>query len=288
MSASSAHRQLEQLRDLPITYDLVIGDFGREAATRYVNILAQEERRFLERFLAKTGTPFFDEYRRIMFTLVADIAFLKHGMIHRTWSEHGRLTDDVLVAVKAHEVPEDLRRELAAVIQDGVASAKRRGYGTVRVVMPCNSLSDVLTGAVDRVTHEQVDFADVVAHGVIQSAIEQLRSTGCIGDSPILVLGSSLAQDQYREAGATFGLDVLAVSAEQQALIDEAVTICIGGDERALARIRGSLESQIIAPAREVYGDIPVLEACTDFDFGLGHDSVRLLAEAYVGLTQSR
>ena len=92
---------LAQLRDLPTTYEVVVGDFGREAATRYLALLAEEERMFLSRLLATQDLPFLDEYRRIMFGHVGDVDFLKQATIRRVWSVIGHLTGEVLVAVKA-------------------------------------------------------------------------------------------------------------------------------------------------------------------------------------------
>lgn len=300
MNHESVDIELLQLRALPITYDLVIGDFGREAATRYVGVLAEEERRFLEGILGQTGVQFFDEYRRIMFTLVGDIGFLKHGMIDRTWDAHSRLTDDVLVAVKAHEVPEDLKLALVELTRDQVRSARRRGHQRVRVVLPCNSMSDVLADVVSQVGAEgaersvtcpglesTLDSASgrsrgVSAHGVVRSAVEELSERGLIDGVPFVILGSSAAQLQYREEGAPFGLEVLPVSAFQQMLIDRCVLVCIEGHDRSIADARRALEAEVIKPARDRFGRVRVVEGCTDFNFGLGYDSVRLLAQRMV------
>src|SRR5262249_15143151 len=135
---------VNRLRELATVYDIVIGDFGREAATRYMSILAEEERLFLTRILTRQGLPFLDEYRRIMFAHVGDVAFLKAATIQSVWTEAGHLTDEVLVAVKEHDVPPDMVSRLACVIRDEAVVASRRGHGRVRVVLPCNALSETL------------------------------------------------------------------------------------------------------------------------------------------------
>ena len=309
MGQSSATEFLEQLRAQAPTFDVIVGDFGREAATRYAALIGEEERQALGAELAARGLPFFDEYRRLMFTLVADIAYLKRGMIDRTWAAHGRLTDDVLIAIKSHDVPGDLKGAITELIEMEVRAGLQRGYQQVRVVLPCNSLSDVLDDAVSQLDIGQWSLPDpnhanapphpmaldtkVSAHGVIQSAIDHLSMTGAIGRSPYLVLGSSMARDQYKLLGSHLGLEVLPITVQQQAVIDAAVVACIGGGSSALGMARRSLIDQVIEPTRLSFPDLVVLEACTDFEFGLGLDSVRLLAkrmvfECYQGLLPLR
>jgi hypothetical protein len=298
MSQRSATEFLEKLRAHPLTFDVIIGDFGREAAARYVALVGEEERKLLGAELDAQGLPFFDEYRRLMFTLVADIAHLKRGMIDRTWAAHGRLTDEVLFAIKSHDVPSDLKEAITELVQMEVQAGLQRGYRRVRVVLPCNSLSDLLDDAVSKLSSVKGSPSDagyrsaglspivpntkVSAHGVIQSAIDHLSMTGAINSSPYLVLGSSMARAQYTFLGSHLGLEVLPLTMQQQAVIDAAVVACIGGGPIAIGMARRSLIEQVIEPTRTSFPDLVVLEACTDFDFGLGVDSVRLLAKRMV------
>lgn len=297
MSRRSGTEFLEKLRDHPLTFDVIIGDFGREAAVRYAALIVEEERQVLGAELAARGLPFFDEYRRLMFTLVADIAYLKRGMIDRTWAAHGQLTDDVLIAIKSHDVPSDLKAAITELVQMEVQAGLQRGYQRVRVVLPCNSLSDVLDDAVQLGTahlslsdiwqtragpNQMVLDRKVSAHGVIQSAIDHLSMTGAINSSPYLVLGSSMARDQYKLLGSHLGLEVLPLTVHQQAAIDAAVVACIDGGSAALEMARRSLIEQVIEPNRRSFPDLVILEACTDFEFALGLDSVRLLAKRMV------
>ena len=296
MNVPTPNDFLVRLRSHLPVFDIIVGDFGREAAARYVALLGSEERRVLGDALSARELPFFDEYRRLMFTLVADISYLKRGMISRAWTSHGRLTDDVLVAVKSHEVPDDLKMALEQLLADEVNSALRRGYRQIRVVLPCNSLSDLVESAVAHLEVERLasgiedleiqgdsstSSPSVVGHGVIQSALQQLAATGRAG-SPLLVLGSSMAQEQYRRVGAPLGIEVLPITMDQQALVDEAVIACIGGGKNALGQARRMLREQVIEPHCTSRPELLVVEACTDFDFGLGLDSVGLLAERMV------
>lgn len=289
---------LAQLRDLPTTYDVVVGDFGREASTRYLALLAEEERMFLSRLLATHDLPFLDEYRRIMFGHVGDVDFLKHATVRRVWSEQGHLTDEVLVAVKAHEVPADMVARFACVIHDEAVLAVRRGHGHVRVALPCNALSETLGEAVRvagdhaafKAAAESVEYEPIsgdavrglTAHGVVHSTIRQLARTGMLDGRPFVVLGAAMANEQYLRLGSPRGMHLLALTAAQQSLIDEAVLACIDGGEANLSAARQAIERDILTPLRRIHPGLVVLEACTDFDFGLGLDSVRLMARQMV------
>ena len=68
------------LRNIPYVYDIVLSDFGRDATIRLVTKLVDGERTRIRQVLDTEGdsrkTPFFDEYRRIMFTCVGDLAYI--------------------------------------------------------------------------------------------------------------------------------------------------------------------------------------------------------------------
>ncbi len=91
-----------------------------------------------------------------------------------------------------------------------------------------------------------------------------------------------MANEQYLRLGSPRGMHVLALTAAQQSLIDEAVLACIDGGEANLSAARQAIERDILTPLRRIHPGLVVLEACTDFDFGLGLDSVRLMARQMV------
>ncbi|MBJ7353914.1 MAG: hypothetical protein JHC98_03740 [Thermoleophilaceae bacterium] len=289
---------LDQLRDLPTLFDVVVGDFGREAATRYLAIMAEEERAFLTRLLATQDLPFLDEYRRIMFGHIGDVAYLKRVTVQRVWAEQGRLTDEVLVAVKAHDIPSDMVARFACVIHDEAVLAMRRGHGRVRVALPCNALSETLGDAVRvagearafKAAAESVDYEpisddavpELTAHGVVHSTIGQLERTGMLDGRPFVVLGAAMANEQYRRLGGPRGMNIILLTELQQAIVDEAVLACIDGSDANLATARQAIEGEILTPLRRLHPGLVVLEACTDFDFGLGLDSLRLMARQMV------
>ena len=62
---------------MKITYDIVISDFGRDATIEYLCRVSSLEKRLIERVLVRDNLEFFDEYRRIMFTVVADLSYFK-------------------------------------------------------------------------------------------------------------------------------------------------------------------------------------------------------------------
>ena len=265
---------LDRLRDLPVTYDVVIGDFGREAATRYLNVLAVEERSLLSKLLVAEGLPFFDEYRRIMFSHVGDVSFLKGPMIGHVWETRGHLTDEVLVAVSGHAVQPELVMAMVRVIRGETMSALTRGHQRVRATIVCNTLSDALEDAV-RIVNEDLALTGgrVTAHGVVGSSVATLARHGML-DRTYAVIGTEPTRAQYGQ----LGMKVLSFTGQQQAVIDEAIVASIAGKPSVA---RAYLESLVASLRRDQPG-LVVLEACTDLNVGVGLDSVRLMAEHMV------
>ena len=287
-----------RLRTQATLFTIILGDFGREAATRYAALLAAEERSHVAGLLAHEGQPFYDEYRRIMFSLVGDVSFLKKTMIDRAWMQDGRLGDGVLVAVHDNPVPLDLVERLAVVIRDEAIGAAERGHQRVRVSLVCNALSEVLQQAVNMAVGENIaliadrlgfglrstylSLPDVSAHGVVQASLCEMRHQGIADGRPLLVLGARMARSLYSEWGRQDGFETIEISESQQEVIDEAVLMCVDGDRRRVIQARQALEQGVVSIQRRRHPDLEVLEACTDFNFGIGHDSVRLMAQALV------
>jgi hypothetical protein len=299
LSSSEEHlakELLERWSRLSTVYDIVIGDFGREAATRYMALLAQEERRQLAPLLRNAGLPFLDEYRRIMFGLIGDVAFLKETTIQNVWASRGHLTDDVLVAIKDHDVPADMVLRLACLIRDQAQSATFRGHGRVRVTLLCNALSDTVALATRMASSSDEAFSaagvagyrlpgwdalslDLSSYGVVESAVAQMARLGLLRNQVFVVLGAQMARDQYARVGGEHGMKVAPLTAGQQLVIDEAVVACVDGADEVVAAARNKIDEFILRPLREAFPTLMVLEACTDFDFGLGLDSLRLMAQ---------
>lgn len=290
--------EVSQLRIQPSLFTIILGDFGREAATRYAGLLAAEERRHIAAILASKDLPFLDEYRRVMFSLVGDVAFLKTEMIDAAWEGSSRLSDRVLVAVRGNPVPLELIQRLALVIHDEAAGAAARGHTDVRVSLVCNALSDVLQQAIDLAVGPELEtiasrfgyelrrttspMPSIAAHGVVQACLSEISHRSLCTGRPVLVLGAKMARELYAKWGNARGVETIEITAEQQSVIDDAVLLAIDGREAGLLQARQAIEHSVVAPHRRTDPDLIVLEACTDFDFGIGYDSIRLMASALV------
>ncbi|HWH31878.1 MAG TPA: hypothetical protein VNU01_04340, partial [Egibacteraceae bacterium] len=134
-----------EVLDVRPVCQVVIGDFGRDAAVRYLSALSRSERRFLQGVLAPCGLPFFDEYRRITWVALAEVAFIKAELIESVRRRDGHLTDQVLLGEAWSAVPESVMEALVELVMTAVAAVVSRGYERVRVVLPCNSLGGMLT-----------------------------------------------------------------------------------------------------------------------------------------------
>ncbi len=92
-------RRVELLRQ-PVVYDIVVGDFGRDAAATYFQLVAKLERESIVSFLLPDGgVHFFDEYRRIMSCLISDVEYVKRSYI-REAAERDGTDDSILVGVR--------------------------------------------------------------------------------------------------------------------------------------------------------------------------------------------
>lgn len=98
----------------------------------------------------------------------------------------------------------------------------------------------------------------------------------------LLLLGAEGALEIYDRISGTYGVEVLHIRADEQNLIDEAVVASIGGDPIEVERCRQRLRRELISPREEQHGQLTVVEACTDFSFGLGVSSLELFAEDLV------
>jgi hypothetical protein len=285
---------VRELLELPLTYDVVVSDFGREAALNYLRAVSIKEREIISAVLNQEGRPFFDEYRHIMFSVVADIAYLKKQAIAHCVAENAYLTEDVLIGVGPSPMPGDLVDRAAAIVAQAASAAVERGYDRIRVVAPCNRLADLTRDVVEVLesdhelkriarahrlrafcTFESVELTahtapDAVMHKIVEAQSER-----------VLVLGTADVREIYRRAiPPDYRVELATIDPSEQALIEETVVASIGGVTRRIDECRRRIWERLIAPRQAQEGGFAVVEACTDFSLGLGLNSLEALAEA--------
>lgn len=134
--------------DVHRTLDIVVGDWGRPATVRYLELASSLERALItERLPART--VFYDEARKI------DVVSLPLSRRMKRLDELSRLEPEricelppgrILVSVFANE---EQVFQLAASLLDGVLEwlPSVGMYGCVRLVVPCNTLHRVVRAA---------------------------------------------------------------------------------------------------------------------------------------------
>jgi hypothetical protein len=290
------------LLEIPVTYDIVVGDFGRDATIEYQRLVAEQEKQLINKILANENLDFFDEYRRIMYSVVADIAFLKKDEIRYSTRKHGHLTDEILIGVGTNSgMSQDfVDRVLLTVIQS-VFTAVSRGYKRIRIMIPCNTLSG-LTKQIGEMIHSNniisnyankfsylvqkkdlLDKVNISIHTVIDSVIRHSMRTKDISEKiNFLVLGTRGTNELYTSYGQNYPISVLPLENWEYKLIDKTVVASIGGDREKIFACSNQLQTDLIAPRRKIYNNLFVLEACTDFHLGLGTSSLEAFASEMV------
>jgi len=286
---------------MKITYDIVISDFGRDATIEYLSRVSSLEKRLIERVLVRDNLEFFDEYRRIMFTVVADLSYFKKSAIAKSIESQGYLKEDILIGFGPSSMSKGfVDRVTLSVIQEALAAIDR-GHERVRVMIPCNTLSDLakeigrvlcsvtelrrLTEAsavkifeVDRITTSKIDI-----YTVPEAVVRHLERTKSHDETiHLLVLGTRDTNAIYGRLTESSAINVLPLKNWEYELIYKIIVASIGDNRDSLNSYCQRLQEELIKPQIDLYDNLIVLEACTDLRLGLGLSSLEVFAEATV------
>lgn len=284
-----------------ITYDIIVSDFGRDATIEYLRLVATSEKRLIKTILKRDDREFFDEYRRIMFTAVGDLAFFKESAIAQSATSSGYLTKDILIGLGPSPMSQEFVDRVALSVIQEVLAAMDRGHERLRILIPCNGLS-VLAQKIKQVTcsvgelrrivkayalmtsdFDRVAAAHISVHTVPEAVIIYLAETKKVDEmTHLLVLGTRGVNTIYETLAESHDMNVLHVEDWEYELIDKAIVASIGGDQGEVDSCREQLQKELIEPRRGLFDDLVVLEACTDFHLGLGLSSLELFADAMV------
>jgi hypothetical protein len=286
-------------------FDVVVSDFGRESAIEYLRLAAVIERRIIQSQLDEPNSEFYDEYRRIMFVLVADLAYFKQPQIRQLLAS-GHLSPEILLGLGGDVIPEDIRDRLARTIIEQICFAMIREYNNIRIVIPCNTLSSIGPFLKDLLGDEEktrMFFTDLFGMDLLSKALPRWHDTtfqvctvpGIIldelrdrhKDSPqLLVLGTPATVDTYiseiAKLGDSWKNKVCSLTGAEQQLVNETIVAAIGGDANTLRHMGQRIENEIISHYRANHGNLMVIEACTDFNLGLGLNTREVFVERLV------
>lgn len=292
-------------RDLlaaPVTYDIVVSDFGRDATIEYLRLVSTLEKRFIVSILDQQKRAFFDEYRRIMFTTIGDVAFFKAQAIAEETKSVGYLTEDVLIGLGPTPTSQEFIDRVAFCVVQEALAALDRGHRRLRVMIPCNGLSRIameigrvissdadLKRLAERSKSPMPNFDRVATAGINVFTVPEavVRHLAAPQEASrrmhVLVLGTPGTHAMYEEMSAACGIKILPIEKDEYDLIDRTIVASIGNDPAEVAACRENLQNKLIEPRRQLFGrDLIILEACTDFRLELGLSSLELFAEAMV------
>jgi hypothetical protein len=284
----------------PYFYDIVISDFGRAAAVEYIRSVSELEQRTIQSHFLDKGSEFYDEYRRIMFTVIADLGYFKKRQIDAAVPQ-GKVDSDILIGFRGNPIPDDVRDKITVAIIEQVYLALNRGYKNIRIVIPCNTISP-LGHHIHDLLHNPEEFKAILTghSGVSRSSpvfslladakfslctppalvIDEIRKKHA-GKVSLLVFGTPVTVDVYKSLIAKLGLEnflvVLPLEPGEQDMINRVIEAAISGDSALSDSIKKKILDKIILPRQKVAGDLRVIEACTDIRLGLGINSLDVL-----------
>lgn len=275
-------------------FDIILGDFGRLASIDYVKYLSEEER---QEILGDRKSNFFDEERLIMFNLCCQIGWYKRDAISKQIQMKGSVDRNILIGIGPESVASEFLERGAETIRANIELAMIMGFEKIRVYTPCNGLSDLvreatssafqaLKGTENKVTiHTKegskssnqavIEFCSV-PEKVVRRVVREGRS------HTVLVLGTLGVNEIYKREVAGTGVTVFPLNDEDFDLLDDAIVASIGKGQDSLMSAKILLEESIVSRFRSKFPDGVVIEACTDFDFGIGDSSLKIFAEEMV------
>jgi hypothetical protein len=284
----------------PYFYDIIVSDFGRAAAIEYIRSVSELEQRTIQRHFLDKDAEFYDEYRRIMFTVIADLGHFKSRQINAAVPK-GKVDSDILIGFKGNPIPDDVGDKIAVAVIEQAYLALNRGYKNIRIVIPCNTISPLGHHIYDLLSNPEEFNAILTGHsGVSPSSpvfslladakfrlytppalvIEEIRKANA-GTVSLLVFGTPVTVEIYKSLIVKLGLEnqltVLPLESGEQELINQVIEAAISGDSALSNSIKKEIIDKIILPRQKVTGDLRVIEACTDIRLGLGINSLDIL-----------
>ncbi|HEX8337271.1 MAG TPA: hypothetical protein VF621_11120 [Pyrinomonadaceae bacterium] len=270
-------------------HHLIVGDFGREGTLRYFSEFSRAEREVVS---ASLSAPFFDEHRRVRYSIVGLLRDIKKEFI----AEYGRagrpLDEGVLVGVRGGLKTDDILDSLVGCLAPWFLLALTSGASRVKVIVPCNTLAPLLSTLeeslrdLDRLKHhlrrggaqpaahawelfeataERAAGVAVSAPSIMAAVVDELEASP---PARLAVFGTDIALACYREELRRRKLDTEVIDYSEVAHYQAAQVInaSVGG------------VTQLPCLAHEAADGLTVLSACTDVGIDGALDSTLIFA----------
>lgn len=284
----------------PYFYDIIISDFGRAAAIEYMRSVAELEQRTIQSHFISEGSAFYDEYRRIMFTVIADLGYFKNRQIASAVPE-GKFDSGILIGFNGEGMADDIRDRISSAVLEQVCLALNKDYRNIRIIIPCNTISPLGHHIVGLVNNPP-EFKKIVVGnsgtGIFSPVLpfpadarfslytppalvidEILKAHA--GSVSMLVFGTpatvQIYKSQLQQLDPGDRLTVLPLEPGEQDLVNRVIEAAISNDTASSASLKEEIKGRIILPRQKTAGNLKVIEACTDIRLGLGINSLDVL-----------
>lgn len=292
------------INDIPYMFDIVLSDFGRASTVELLRYLANEERARIQQFLTTKGgarsAPFFDEYRRIMFTCVGNLSYIKQDILSENLvAKTSPLDSSVLYGVRGTKISTGAVGRIVEIVGGEVEQAFTRGYRRFRLVIPCNTLAliekDLNIALGERLTKVEVKSlhineieqmrksekpAELTIYTVPKAVLKYVKKQ--YTNAKLLLVGTSLAQQGYAEVLDELAMEAISIiefTTEEQDIMDELLVASIGQNAGYVRTMKRIFREKVLSPSAK-YGPTPVIiEASTDFDLDIGINSLHMFGD---------
>lgn len=299
-------KSISNLYGIKISRDIIISDFGRTAALRYLSYFSDLEKARILQYLS-SSSDFLDEYRRVAICLIGDLAYLKQTVLERYYKAILPFDNNILVGFDTSFPYDDLFNRITKLTFHQILLAIRLGHSRIRVVIPCNTLSPAgwfmkdmyakLTTHSNSVSILSKDEMNLILENYENLDISFPTIPEIVLDfaehesyKNLYILGTPDTCDLYQKVllHSHSNIQIRLPSKEDQEIINRAIFNSIDGRIAKVEESAKEISELIVRPLRLIYPEIQFIEACTDLDLGIGLNSndlyvKRLIHEIYDG-----
>jgi hypothetical protein len=182
-------------------HHIILGDFGREGTLRYFSEFSQAERQLITNSL--NGKPFFDEYRRVSFSIIGLLRQIKRQFLKAYNDAQRPLDNCILVGAEGGPDPQDVLPHIVEAMRPWVLTALESQSAKVKLIIPCNTLAPLaepLERAFREVCGRDLSVPSIPSV-VIAEYVQLLKPQ-------VAVLGTHVAVSAYRKEVEKRRLDV--------------------------------------------------------------------------------
>ena len=141
-----------------IFHDIIIGDFGRPATLRYLELFSHYEKKFIKSH-ESLNHKFFDELRQVRYTVLGAVRLIKKDVIKLN---NNKIDENILFGINSFERDHDIiLKAIISYLRPFVKNAIIEGANIVRIIIPCNTLSSMCS-ELEIILNSKDGFQDIL------------------------------------------------------------------------------------------------------------------------------